>query len=390
MAPTERSPVNRTCKKLALLVGSNPLPNYLAAVILHPSEVVLLYTPETSEPRTYLTEVLQERGIYVTEQCIADASDVHEIRRRCRDMNCDHLHYSGGTKTMAAQARMVFNGSDMQASYLDERKGRLRFDDGWSIDLATTDLGLTVDLVLKLHGIEGVQPSGSVADSPTAGDVQAVLTGVLRDPSIAQKLYDDFRPGGKRRSRTDAMKEPFVPSNYGLALSVAEIPNSGWSNQQYETWEKFITGGWLEQWIAELIHRCLGEASPPIEVNLRCKRKRNGHRTEFEIDIALVRGHRLYVVSCTTAQKKTLCKSKLFEVAMRSRQMGGDLARSALVCLLDGGDSQGPYIEQLRADIASLWDAPNVPRVFGLADLREWAAMDGEPNLETLREWLNS
>jgi len=75
---------------------------------------------------------------------------------------------------------------------------------------------------------------------------------------------------------------------------------------------------------------------------------------------------------------------------MRARQMGGDLARSTLVSLLDGSDAKGTYVDQLRADIASVWDAPNVPRVFGLADLREWAGTTGAPNLGSLKEWLDS
>jgi len=126
-----------------------------------------------------------------------------------------------------------------------------------------------------------------------------------------------------------------------------------------------------------------------VDVNVRCKRARPPP-SEFEIDVALIRGHRLHVVSCTIDRRKPLCKSKLFEVAMRARQMGGDLARSALVSLLEGGDAKGAYVEQLRADIASVWDAPNVPRVFGLADLREWAGTTGAPNLSSLQDWLDS
>lgn len=75
---------------------------------------------------------------------------------------------------------------------------------------------------------------------------------------------------------------------------------------------------------------------------------------------------------------------------MRSRQLGGDLARSALVCLIDGQDSQGKYIDQLRGDVASVWEAPNKPEVFGLADLREWTGTAGSPNLDALKRWLDS
>src|SRR5690606_10157904 len=119
-----------------------------------------------------------------------------------------------------------------------------------------------------------------------------------------------------------------------------------------------------------------------VEASVTCERDKPV-KTEFEVDVALIRGHRLYVVSCTTAQEKALCKSKLFEVAMRARHMGGDLARSALVCLRDD-------VGQLRSDIASVWDAPNGPAVFGLADLREWAGTYGPTNTGSLMDWLNS
>ena len=111
---------------------------------------------------------------------------------------------------------------------------------------------------------------------------------------------------------------------------------------------------------------------------------------EFEVDVVLVRGHRLFLISCTTDTTLAQCKSKLFEVAMRARQLGGDLARSALVCLIDGTNEKGPLVDQLRHDVAGVWEAPNTPRVFGAADLREWAGLHDEPDLRTLRDWLES
>ncbi len=172
-------------------------------------------------------------------------------------------------------------------------------------------------------------------------------------------------------------------------MTATTIPDSDWTGARYEAWDDFLTGGWLERWTASVIRSCLGASAAP-ETGIHCKRGK-AVATEFEIDVALIRGHRLYVVSRTTEhEKKALCKSKVFEVAMRARQMGGDLARSALVCLLDGSNDNGLYVDQIRSDIAGIWDAPNLPRVFGLADLREWAGTSGTANLGSLKEWLDS
>ncbi len=386
MNPASRSDEHRQVGWLALLVGSNPLPNYLAARILRPSEVVLIYSPETCEPCDRLRAALSDRdqATRVEEVCIDDATDARKIRDACQGLQVDHLHYSGGTKTMAAHARMAFGLAEAQASYLDERKGLLRFDDGYDIRLENEDLDLTLDLVLDLHGIKG-DSAEDKEGAPTEGDVEAIAKAALCKPELVQQIRDALRPHGKRRGIREAKKSPWTP-DADVSLSVNRVPDENWTNSRYEVWDDFLNGGWLEQWTAHRIRDCVGD-SPRVEVGVVCQRQ-GPSPVKFEIDVAMVRGHRLHVISCTTDRTKGLCKSKLFEVAMRARQMGGDLARCALVCLLDGRDDKGPYVEQLRADIASLWDAPNVPAVFGLADLREWEGVHGSANLSTLRAWL--
>jgi hypothetical protein len=277
---------------------------------------------------------------------------------------------------------------EAQASYLDERKGLLRFDDGYEIALGSRELGLDLNVVLALHGAERTGSSTVVDGGPMERDITSLRDRVLAQPNLPSRMYDHFRPNGKARSLEQAKKAPWAPANHGLTLSVTSVPGADWTSARYAAWDKFLTGLWLERWTASLIESCAGP-SVPVAVGVKCKRKLPV-ATEFEIDIALMRGPRLYVVSCTTDSTKKLCKSKLFEVAMRARQMGGDLARSAVVCLLDGGDDKSSYIDQLRGDIAALWAATNIPKVFGLADLREWAETSGMPNLDTLKEWLDS
>ncbi|GIX46053.1 MAG: hypothetical protein KatS3mg131_0264 [Candidatus Tectimicrobiota bacterium] len=320
--------------------------------------------------------------------CIADATDVRKIRDACSTLRVDHLHYSGGTKPMAAHALQACGLCDSQLSYLDERKGLLRFDDGYDIQLDREDLGLTLELLLKLHGIERVVSDGDSSGTPTEHDATAVARYVLNRPEAADELRTALRPNDRRRNITQARRDPWRPPPE-LSLTVSVVPDHDWTNDRYKKWDAFLCGGWLERWIAALIRTCLDGAPGVVDVGVHCKRARPSP-AEFEIDVAVVRRHRLYVVSCTTDRKKALCKSKLFEVSMRARQMGGDLARSALACLVDRGDEKGPFVEQLRADIASIWDAPNIPRVFGLADLREWAGVSGDVNLSTLKEWLDS
>jgi hypothetical protein len=375
--------MTRTCKKLGLLVGSNPLPNYLAAMALKPAEVVLVYTSETQGPKNRLLEVFKSKGLNSREAHISDATDARVIREVCAALDYDHLHYSGGTKPMAAHARKAFMGGEANVSYLDERRALLRFEDGCDEKLSKLDLGLTIKVLLSLHGLTDKPPNHHASGDPSPTDTSALAQSVLEDSTVARRLYEHFC-SGEQKNVTRAKEHPLICSEHELKLTVSKVPDIDWNRTRYDAWKKFLTGGWLEHWTAEKIHSVLNEAVLPIHEGVECKRLQDGTGRTFEIDVALLFRQRLYVASCTTDATLGQCKSKLFEVAMRSRQMGGDLARCALVCLLGRNDQ----VEALRSDIENLWDAPNPPRVFGLADLREWAGINTQPNLESLRRWL--
>lgn len=379
-------------RQLLLLVGSNPLPNYLSAIILRPSSIRLFYSPQTASIKDHLVKRLKERlgGVGLAETCIQDATNAAEVRAAFASIpEGAHLHYTGGTKTMAAHARMAFRdagGTDEQASYLDERKDVLRFDDGYEMSLSEQNLQLTLDDVLALHAIERNSRAPRQTDGPTGEDAGSIAREVLKDPSLAGKLYGIHRDENRRRSFEKAKANTVILDELiPVVLSVRMIPETHWNKRAYENWLDFLGGGWMETWCSALVRQITDEDE--VAVGLDCKLANGRH---CEIDVALVRGHRLYVISCTTDTKTGLCKSKLFEVAMRARRLGGDLARSALVSLLHGGDAKGPYVDQLRNDVADIWDAPNTPRVFGLDELKEWAGIHGTPNTASLKDWLDS
>ena len=62
-----------------MLVGGNPLPNYIAAVTLTPKRVVMLYTCETKRVRERLENLLKEKlysaiidAVYVSKDSARD------------------------------------------------------------------------------------------------------------------------------------------------------------------------------------------------------------------------------------------------------------------------------------------------------------------------------
>jgi hypothetical protein len=129
----------------------------------------------------------------------------------------------------------------------------------------------------------------------------------------------------------------------------------------------------------------LGER-PTVTVGVNVYRGVSSEEAQLEVDVVVLQKYRSFFISCTTDRSKALCKSKLLEVAVRARQLGGDLAQAALVCLADGR-----LTEELKREIKDVWGASNTPEVFGLEELRLWAGREEagvRPDTETLRDWL--
>ena len=213
--------MNRSAEKLILLVGSNPLPNYLAAQLLKPKSLSFIYSPETEQVKNYLKKVLEYMVSDIEEKGIADATDPKCVRGRVQECLGEgsrvHLHYSGGTKVMATHARMQFREAgydDRHASYLDERRGVLRFDDGYEISLADHNLRLTMDDIVGLHGIERKDRGDSVEQAPTAEDAEKIAKNVFACTELARKLYDIHRENGKRVGLEKAKENPIPLSRF--------------------------------------------------------------------------------------------------------------------------------------------------------------------------------
>ncbi|MFW6114154.1 MAG: Card1-like endonuclease domain-containing protein [bacterium] len=380
-------------ESLILLVGSNPLPNYLAAMALKPLTVHLVHSDETKRPKERLHVALKDDlgsgttidGDAYVDDAFSASVVTDKVRGLIESGSSAHLHYTGGTKVMSAHALKAFykeGGQPASASYLDEEKVCVRFDDGRSTSLSDSGVSLTLDRILQLHGV--TQKSRSLLEGgPGQDDVRSIATAVLQSPQLASCLY-----GEKRRledsSFSEAKATPCNASDRGLVLSAPVIPPAeGMTRKCYEAWRDFIGGEWLEEWVAAKVREIGLANDPEVTVGVNCTRDETNR--PFEVDAAVVRRQRSYFISCTTDMTRNLCKSKAFEILVRSRHMGGDLARSALVSLLPAN-----IVVELQADIADAWGSANATRVFGLEDMKTWSGHYGSPNLGSLKDWLES
>lgn len=384
---------------LFLLIGENPLPNYVTANLLlkKGGTPYLIHTTGTETQAKRLKNILDNQSIGLQPaQLISlgkyESDSYHiqdEIRRKIQSLKNGKigLNYTGGTKAMAVHAyRAVFSQSyaDTVFSYLDARRLEMCIDreDGERIRIKVTPELLEVKLVnlFQLHGLELKQKPTQQAQLPK---LATELANIFKEEIKAKQWFDWFynvfreqtyknksNGGGEWKSKTSLLdvstlleklpqeitsafkEENFVtPDN---KLSLQQVEKTG-SFKEIKHFCKWLDGLWLEHYVLEQVKNIADKQIKDYGLNFEIPIK--GTRDGFEFDVAFTRGYQLFAISCSTTSKRDLCKSKLFEAYLRARQMGGDEARVALICCFNEPDT-------LKAEILSSTNDKKIA-VFG-------------------------
>lgn len=335
---------------LLITVGGNPLPCAVAAkLLLKPKGKVHLIYSTASAPtaaRLYTALGADPKCAVTLESFERDSDEVYErVATYVAELPAGEtvgLHYTGGTKVMSVHAHRAVRKvrPSAVASYLDSARLELLIErPGPSIDkpisLRDADVRklvtLTLDELWVLHGIKLLPPDHKKN--------RMRLAPVF--PQAARLIGELFSNGGRVEwfqklqsgvTRLDAL--PFKVAEAILAVrpdlqTVAEVKQEirGFRGTSW------LQGDWLEDYtLGSLIAIADDVGIRPSTLASSIVTQRADGTEWFEVDAIAMRGHQIFIFSCTTSDKTDVCKEKLFEASYRAAQLGGDEARFALVC----------------------------------------------------------
>jgi hypothetical protein len=386
---------------LFFLVGTNPLPNYVAALLLAKDNgtVYLLHSSGTHSTAGIAADLQQaiknqRPQINIVPREI-DESDSNRISQKMREILSSidtqasvGLHYTGGTKAMAVHVyreveKVEKKFSSTAFSYLDARTLSLIIDGREGSPTRVISVGKACKMKLSelaaLHG-RPLKPY------ETEAVLEHTYSALVSFHSTNLKDWREWCTGNLRRDKrpdkfkniTD-LKTVALPSDQSVltplttslgttrTLGDISLPQ-GWTVDKLA---EFLDGKWLEHYVLSSIKRvaidcCIHDYAMSVKP---------ASGNDFEFDVTAMRGYQLFALSCTTDEKNSLCKEKLFEAYVRARQMGGDEARVALVCC-----HQDP--PALQKEIEETWFTEGRVRVFGIQHLSSLP--------DHLKEWFNT
>jgi len=371
---------------LCLLIGGNPLPDYVSAILLaRPgARVYLLHTSATLEFAQRLAQALaQPRPDITCTPIEISKADPQQIERRLQSLIREWgpntsigLNYTGGSKPMAAQAYHSLSQAYPRGtfSYLDaDTLSLILAAPGMPVQQYPIGQQVRVSLatLLGLHGyaITGQRSPGL----PPA--LRQALVRVHSDREGCNQYRAWLLTFGQGAPQLPVMEQfptlaPVLQAFEALCAPAPATPENvaralGFKNGQLGSCTKVLAADWLE----EHAYTALQTLAPQLglhEIGLGLQVQGSATRN-FEFDVTAVLGYQLFAVSCIASDRSQNAKDHLMETFVRARQFGGDEARAALVCCLENP-------AEMEQEITQGWGAEDKIRVFGRSHLPDLAA----------------
>ncbi len=388
-----------TCgfEHLILLIGTNPLPNfvtvrYFLQYNLNLRNIWLVHSEDnkyqsgTSFFAENLRILLKKSNDdlscnfiplinLASDQAIKRDLESHLLKKADKS-NKFHLNYTGGTKTMAVHAYSFLkeNFKDrISFSYLDARSYRLIWDES---DDCTDDLRekvkISLDDLLFLHGykMEDKNKDGTKWDEAVSVFGKIISKNELKKyllwcKSFLRKVYWDedssfietvkkFKENIIKKHIHEKIKDfndgkyeflnillksippehSLVDDNNKLWIPDDKVTNKVFYNRLKPSVKDFLDGKWLEHYVVGLLQGDECLSRNKIYFLHSLEAYKAEQLKPLEIDIALIYGYQLIGISITTGDKEDECKLKAFEILHRVNQIGGEESKAMQICCL--------------------------------------------------------
>lgn len=370
------------------LLSEQPAPNLCPVLDSRFSvqEVVFVTSPQQTKRVPWLEQVLKPRGIKVSTLPVENAFAFDELLATLeaevqqRKTLGQHLliNATGGTKPMSIAAHMAGFNADVPVFYVqndhvywlnDAPAGQRDFD---------LEERLRLNAYLQAHGCT-LLDSGSPQVPPNhmalfyelieipsfAGQLKTLnwLAYQARNPNLKATLSDKQKNNQALGALLDKLESAALLKTLGNSVVFAG-----------ESERALCNGFWLEDFCLKQAteYRQQDASIQDIQRGVNIKTLGEGDKAvKNELDLALLRHNRLYLIECKTRQFKDGepdAASALYKLATLSKQIGGNQSRAMLVSFYE----LRPYDkERARALGVAVVDGPQVLKNFK-SHLAQW------------------
>jgi len=363
-------------ENLVLLIGTNPLPNYIVAKYFSDKNsnlknIFLIYSSgnkfqsSTKEFVENIKSVLECNGL--RSDIKIHFIPIDDIEKKQNIYNCInnylntnpvsgkvHLNYTGGTKVMGIHSYEFFKekfNERVEYSYLSPKIFKIINDDGnnESEDLRK-EVKSELKNILELHGFKRINDENKIIFRDALNKFEKLIDkDILINYFKSYERKNFINDKNKLISTGITLTKKFkhkkivdelliinnlLPDDFKIFDKEGSLIEKLPLDINIKKTVEFFDGFWLEDYVETVLSDLNSNKNFKIYKNWEIKKPDWKNDSKFELDLLIMNGYQLFGISCTTNSKRAECKRKGFEIFMRTRQIGGDESKSILITRL--------------------------------------------------------
>jgi len=300
-----------------ILISAQAVPNITPILDdrFKPEQVVMLVSDDMLKRSEYLEKIYKPRGIKVSRWKIDEPWDIEHIRNRIEDLLLENeydtiaLNATGGTKPMSIAAYEVFRENNLEIFYIHPEQDRLI----WmhpkrpSVDLADR---IKLKEYFLAYGANEVNElyKGGVISSYRELTEELVKNIHTFEPALSSLNYYAAKSDNPRLLSPDI--DSNLNRNYAFWELIELFEQTGLLRKEGhgivfpdENSRFIVNGGWLELYT----YACCLDLKKPNGIQDVChsvevSRQQGKNTVLNEMDVALLKDNRLYLLECKTKQ----------------------------------------------------------------------------------------
>lgn len=406
---------------LIMIIGTSPMPNLITACtrVKEDGYIYMIYTSKTSNVRKKLKELIETK----TNRKMSNKIKCHEVsintntdnvkndlnnildklildigEDELKDMTVE-LNYTGGTKVLSSimyylvKDKLKDIAKNVLRTYLDGEKALVVLQDVSSnkektIPYSKLKDNYSVDIydIFTLHDSKNNNVSFNHIDDLDISKFNYDIYNkvLLSNDKDKINIYKNqvLKITGNNHSKNNisqvlnnildscGLRSITYPDSASILVDYKKIYGEYYlDNIVYD-----LRGLWLEYGLLNYLNNIKDEIEIDEVVNSIKTYRKGSLDSVYEVDLAVLRKHILYIISITTSRNLDLCLHKLYEVKLRAEQIGGNNVRVGFVSLHNNG-------EKLKSAFKDVWDG----------DLKSTLiiSQDNMDNIEdSLKQWI--
>ncbi len=334
-----------------VLISRQAVPNFTPVLDqrFRPQRVVMLISPDMRDAGSALEKIYRPRGIDVVHWDIVNPWDIEHIRGRVMDLLDDGrfqdivLNATGGTKPMSIAAYEVFRDRDLPIFYVHPEKDSLiwLYPKGPTVDLADR---IKIKEYLQVHGASKVVIGSNHGVPQALRDLsKQIVQNIERYADVLGTLnYLALMADNRDLSvevNVSYRDKPMLWELLELFSEAGHCTIQEGRLQFFDEDARFLAnGGWLELYTYGLCRKIYRQAAmQDLARNVEITRSSHGKTVLNEIDVAMLKDNRLYIMECKTKRYKGHDKKHdegaevLYKLDSLRDLIGGLQARAMLV-----------------------------------------------------------